>query len=140
MSTQITNTTVTPYLMLNGKAREVMSFYQETIGGELEIRTFGEAQGPKCPLALRDQVMHATLKRGDFLLMASDGNPDMPAKGGNNVMLAVGAPDAELQRLFAALSSDGNAVQPLFDAPWGGKFGTLVDRYGIWWMFASSHG
>lgn len=137
---EITKTTVTPYLMLNGKAKEVMTFYQQAIGGELQIRTFGEAQGPGCPLAVRDQVMHATLKYGDFVLMASDGNPEMPAQPGSNVQLAIGAPDAEVERLFGALSVGGHVIHPLFDAPWGGKFGVLTDRYGFHWMFASSHG
>ena len=139
MST-LTKTTLTPYLMLNGTAREVMTFYEQAIGGELEIRTFGEAQGPACPAALREQVMHATLKHGDFLLMASDGNPAMPAQAGSNVQLAIGAPDGELVRLFDALAKGGQIIQPLFDAPWGGKFGVLKDRYGFHWMFASSHG
>lgn len=137
---QITKTTLAPYLMLNGKAAEVMKFYQQAIGGELQMRTFGEAQGPECPIAIRDQVMHATLKFGDFVLMASDGNPQMPAQAGSNVQLAIGAPDAEIERIFKALSEEGQVTHPLFNAPWGGKFGTLTDRYGFHWMFASSHG
>lgn len=137
---QLAHTTVTPYLMLNGKAREAMKFYHQAIGGELQIRTFGEAQGPECPLAMRDQVMHASLKYGEFLLMASDGNPEVPAQAGSDVQLAIGAPDAELERLFNALSKDGQVIHALFDAPWGGKFGALIDRYGFHWMFASSHG
>ncbi len=137
---EIKKTTVTPYLLLNGKAKEVMKFYQQAIGGELEMRTFGEAQGPECPIAMRDQVMHATLKFGDFVLMASDGNPQMPAQAGTNVQLAIGAPDAEIERLFKALAAGGQVVHALFDAPWGGKFGVLTDRYGFHWMFASSHG
>jgi PhnB protein len=123
----ITKTTLTPYLMLNGKAKEVMKFYQQAIGGELQLRTFGEAQGPECPVAMRDQVMHASLKFGDFVLMASDGNPEMPAQASSNVQLAIGAPDAEVVRIFDALSKGGQVIHPLFDAPWGGKFGVLTD-------------
>jgi PhnB protein len=136
----LTKTTLTPYLMLDGKAREVMTFYAQAIGGELQIQTFGEAQGPGCPVALRDKVMHSTLKHGDFVLMASDGNPEMPAQPGSNVQLAIGAPDAEVGRIFEALAKGGQITQPLFDAPWGGKFGSLKDRFGLHWMFASSHG
>src|SRR4051812_29835664 len=119
----IKTTTVTPYLMLSGKAREVMNFYHKAIGGELKIQTFGEMQGPPCPDALRDLVMHSTLKYGDFLLMASDGNLETPAQSGNTVQLAIGAPDAELVRLFKALSEEAQQIDhELFDAPWGGKF------------------
>jgi PhnB protein len=45
-----------------------------------------------------------------------------------------------LERLYKALSKGGQVIHELFDAPWGGKFGVFVDRYGFHWMFASSHG
>jgi len=139
----LTKTTLTPYLMLMGKAKEAMQFYQKAIGGELHMQTFGEAQGPGCPTAIKDQIMHASLKFGDFLLMGSDGNPEEPEdinRSGGAVQLSIGAPDAEIVRLFGALSQGGQVVHALFDAPWGGKFGVLIDRYGFQWMFASSDG
>lgn len=131
-------TTLTPYLMLNGKASEIMKFYQQCIGGQLEMMTFSQMQGEACPVAIRDLVMHASLKSGDFVLMASDGNPDMPAVTGSNVQLAINAPDPELDGFFNALANGGKIVHALFNAPWGGRFGVLTDRYGIHWMFASS--
>ena len=49
--------------------------------------------------------MHASLKDGDFVLMASDGNPEMPAVTGSNVRLAINAPDPELDGFFNALAN-----------------------------------
>ena len=138
----ITKTTLTPYLMLRGKAKEAMTFYQKAIGGELQMMTFGDMDG-SCPAATKNLVMHASLRFGDFVLFASDGNPaELEAKdrGTGYVQLSIGAPEAELTRLFTALSDGGQVVNALFDAPWGGKFGVLVDRYGFQWMFASHSG
>lgn len=137
----ITKTTLTPYLMLNGRAKEVMTFYHQAIGGDLQMRTFGEGMGAQCELAIKDKIMHACLTYGDFVLMASDGvMGEVPADPGPGVHLSVGAPDAELGRLFKALSVGGKVEHELFDAPWGGKFGGLIDRFGYHWMFASSTG
>jgi PhnB protein len=136
----ITKTTLTPYLMLNGNAKEVMAFYQRAIGGELFLRTYGEGMGQQCEVAMKDHIMHARLTFGDFVLMASDSGlgevpPPNPA-----VHLSIGAPEAEVARIFKALSEGGKIEHELFDAPWGGKFGGLIDKYGYHWMFASSSG
>ena len=137
----LTTTTVAPYLMLDGNAREVMSFYHQAIGGELLLRTYGEGMGPRCGLAIRDKIMHAKLIFGDFLLMASDsGMGPVPADPGPRVHLSVGAPEGELARIFTALAQGGKVEHELFDAPWGGMFGGLIDRFGYHWMFASSSG
>lgn len=135
----LAKTTVTPYLMLNGNAKEVMTFYQKAIGGELLLRTYGEGMGGQCELAMRDMIMHARLQYGDFVLMASDSvmGETQPGAG---VHLSIGAPEAELVRIFKALAEGGKIEHELFDAPWGGKFGGLIDRYGYHWMFASHSG
>src|SRR4051794_29786669 len=127
----ITKTTLTPYLMLNGNAKEVMTFYHKAIGGELKLRTYGEGMGAQSELAARDKIMHACLTFGDFVLMASDSAMgEVPAQPGPGVHLSIGAPEAELVRLFKALAQGGNVEYELFDAPWGGKFGGLIDRFG----------
>jgi PhnB protein len=128
--------------MLMGKAKDAMQFYQKAIGGELQMVTFGQMDS-SCPAGIKDQIMHASLKFGDFVLMGSDGNPEEPEdakRTGGAVQLSIGAPDAEITRLFGALSQGGQIIHNLFDAPWGGKFGVLIDRYGFQWMFASSDG
>jgi PhnB protein len=36
---------------------------------------------------------------------------------------------------FEGLAQGGNVTMALHDTFWGARFGTLVDRYGIHWMF-----
>ena len=42
---------------------------------------------------------------------------------------------ADVDRHFAALAEGGTVDEPLQDTFWGARFGMLVDRFGIHWMF-----
>eukprot|EP01039_Chlorochromonas_danica_P013276 gene13276-15336_t len=62
-----------PYLILDGNAREAITFYKEVFGAEIEmIETF-----EKCPIPVddswKDKVLHASLKIQGFDIMISDG-------------------------------------------------------------------
>jgi PhnB protein len=126
----------TPYLILSGKAEQAIEFYQQALGASTEaLMRFGDMGN--CPEAQSNLVMHAALRVGKALLMLSDGKPDggQPAPGGT-VHVALELDDAdELKRIFDALAVGGHVVQPIIDAPWGGFFGALDDRFGIGWMF-----
>ena len=64
--------TLNPYLNFNGNAREAMTFYQQVLGGKLDVSTFDEFGGGG------DGVMHAQLETPDgFTLMGSDTGPGM---------------------------------------------------------------
>ena len=126
----------TPYLILNGKASEAITHYQHALGAKVESRQrFGDMD-QSCPEAMRDRIMHAELRVGAATLMMSDGPGEGPAPSGGAVSVALHLDDAEeLRRIFGALSEAGMVVQPVIDAPWGGLFGALHDRFGVSWMF-----
>ena len=42
---------------------------------------------------------------------------------------------AEIERLFGGFSEDGKVTMPLQDQFWGARFGMLVDKFGVHWMF-----
>jgi PhnB protein len=56
---------------------------------------------------------------------------------GNNVSMNL-EPDtrAETDRLFAALKAGGTVEHAPAEMPWGGYWGSLIDRYGNEWMFS----
>jgi PhnB protein len=99
------------------------------------------AQPGQPPLAdaNKDLVMHAELPiLGGHVLMGTDAAESMgfTLTTGNNVYLNL-EPDtrAETDRLFAELAEGGRIEMPLQEMFWGGYFGSLVDRFGINWMF-----
>lgn len=113
-----------------------MNFYKDLFGGELTITTYGEAQGAGCPAGAKERIIHAALKRGDFLLLASD-TPDSPPAIGNNIQLSLSCDSLEqIELFFEKLSDKGSANLPLHDAFWGARFGMLTDRYGFLWMLS----
>src|SRR5215469_1090653 len=66
---------IQPYLTFNGRCEEAIEFYKRSLGAEVEMMLrFKEApdQSMVQP-GLGDKVMHATLKIGDGVVLASDG-------------------------------------------------------------------
>lgn len=128
-----------PYLNVNGKANEAVPFYQQSLGAKVTaLMRFGDSMND-CPAALKDQVMHAALQVGDATVYLSDGSPANKTEPGGSVNVALDFNDAAQARAsFDALAKGAAVFQPLGDAPWGGLFGALQDRYGINWMFTST--
>jgi PhnB protein len=126
---------LTPYLAFNGNCREAMEFYKTVFGGELNVQTFGEAP-VNASEKDKARVMHAELRAGDFLLMASDGMPNNEVKFGDSVSLSVHTKSKEeTDDLFKKLSEGGQVTMPLEDTFWGAYFGMLIDKFGIHWLF-----
>ncbi|MEU0369314.1 VOC family protein [Streptomyces sp. NPDC006283] len=122
-----------PYIAFNGNARQAMEFYQEVLGGKLEMGTFGEFGSPDTANA--DKIMHAALVTSDgYTVMAWDVPERVPFNPGNNVALYLGGDDALLRDHFEKLSVGGTVTMPLEKQAWGDDAGSLVDRFGITWM------
>lgn len=128
-----------PCITFDGNAREAMEFYREVFGGELEVGTaadFGSAESVGA-----DKVMHARLDTpAGYTLMGWDypeDRADHPLyRPGNNVALFLGGEDAEeLRGYFAKLAVGGTVTLALAEQVWGDEAGSLVDRFGISWMF-----
>ena len=122
-----------PYLNFNGNAREAITFYQEVLGGDVTISTFGEfgAEGEGS-----DGVMHAQLETPDgFTLMAADTPPGMgEVTPGSNFAVSLSGDDAALRGYFQGLAEGGTVDMPLEKQMWGDEFGMLTDKFGISWM------
>jgi PhnB protein len=126
---------VTTYLMFSGNCRQAMTFYQQGLGGDLELRPFPDDQG-KPSTDPNAGIMHARLTRaGAPILMASD-TPSGETIQGNNFNVSIDCESLdELERYFNALSQGGKVRLPLSDMFWGARFGMLTDQFGIQWMF-----
>jgi PhnB protein len=126
---------VSTYLTFDGNCRQAMEFYKRCLGGELYLMPFSEAPG-EMPKDAKDRIMHANLRNGSIALMASDRWGDHPYQTGNNFAICI-APEslAETEKLFAELGEKGTVTMALQDTFWGARFGTLVDQFGIHWMF-----
>jgi PhnB protein len=128
-------TVLNPYLGFRGNAREAMEFYQQALGGELTISTFGEFHASQDP-SEDNLVMHARLlNAAGFLLMGADTPERMPFNPGDTVSISLGGEEAdELRGYWDRLSEGATVLQPLEKASWGDSFGMLKDRFGFTWL------
>jgi PhnB protein len=127
-------TRLNPYISFGDNAREAMTFYQQVLGGSLELHTFGEYGAAHEPFA--DLVMHGLLETDDGLtLMASDSPPGMARTVGNNITISLSGDDEQVLRdRFEKLAEGGSIDVPLEKQMWGDVFGQLTDRFGIGWL------
>ncbi|MBI3775268.1 MAG: VOC family protein [Gammaproteobacteria bacterium] len=93
------------------------------------------------PIAEGDKnlVMHVELPiLAGHVLMGTDAPESMgfTVKHGNNMFINL-EPDTrtETERLFNALAEGGKIEMALQEMFWGAYFGSLVDRFGVQWMF-----
>jgi len=129
-------TRLNPYISFRGEAKEAMEFYRTVFGGDLTATTFGEFSMPGIGEDEADKVMHSQLETpGGMVLMAADTPASMDLTPGNTITISLfGDDEAELQGYWDGLAEGGSVTMPLSAAPWGDRFGQLVDRYGISWM------
>jgi PhnB protein len=93
---------------------------------------YGKQNG--CGADFEDKVMHAALKIGDTLVMASDcppGRYDKPQ--GFSVAVNFDQPE-KAEHVFAQLAENGQINMPMSETFWAHRFGMLVDRFGTPWM------
>jgi len=114
-----------------------MNFYKDSLGGELILQTVSEmpAMAAQMPPQMKDSILHSTLTSGVIKIMASDLNREKPIEG-NTVQLCINCDsESELNSFFTKLSEGGKITEPLADMPWGGRYGSLTDKYGKHWVF-----
>ncbi|MBZ4487689.1 VOC family protein [Microbacterium sp. cx-55] len=128
-----------PYLSFQAETRAAMEFYQSVLGGDLVIDTFEGYEEMGISPDDMHLVMHAQLTTpGGLVLMASDTPPGMPYQAAAGVSVSLSGNDSEaLQAAWDGLAADGTVTLPYEIPPWGGKFGMLIDRFGIPWMVAA---
>lgn len=128
---------IIPYLSFTGTTKSAFDFYAKALGGSIDfLQTFGES-GQEVPAEYKEKVMHAVFKAGDLTLMASDIIDDkFPLINGTNISLSMNfVNEADIDRVFTAMSEGATITMPLQDTFWGAKFGMLTDKWNINWMF-----
>lgn len=130
------------YINFNGNAKEALDFYHGIFGGTVASDTFGEfneQSGGAMPMPDedKDKIMHASLNGEHIEIMISDVPSTWPKMTTeSNIVLALNGDDeATLRTYWDKLAVDGKVTQPLEAAPWGDVFGSVVDKFGVSWMF-----
>ena len=121
------------YLFFPGNTEEAMNFYQGIFGGDLAVTRRGDVD-PTATESEKDLVINAALDTGTFTLRASD-RADATSDVQTRIELTInGSEEADLRKIFDALSDGGSVKAPLEKMFWGDIFGALIDRFGIGWQ------
>jgi PhnB protein len=126
---------LTPYITLEGRAKEAIQFYEETLGAEIiSIFTYGEM--PDMPNTfteeLKSLVAHAKLKVGETELMLSDAPGDSTIENGKRVTICITTNEVEKsKRIYEALRQDGQVNMPFKEEPFSPGFGDVTDKFGV---------
>jgi len=133
-----TNLVIEPYLFFNGRCEEAVKFYQKALGAELQMMMrYKESPEPPppgmTPPNWGDKIIHASLKIGATVVMASDGCGDGAKFEGFSLSITVNT-ESEAKSVFAALSEGGQVKMPLTKTFWSPCFGMLEDKFGVGWM------
>ena len=136
---------VSTYLNFPRNTEEAFNFYRSVFRTEFEDKIYRMGDGPpqegQPELSQEDKNLvmsvHLPILAG-HVLMGTDAPESMGFKlnQGNNLYINL-EPDtrAETDELFKALSEGGKVETPLQVMFWGDYFGSLIDKFGVQWMF-----
>ncbi|MCC5918030.1 MAG: VOC family protein [Cryomorphaceae bacterium] len=129
---------IQPYLHFDNNCKEAMQFYQTIFGGDLEIMPISESPAKEeFPAEIHNQILHSSLKNGEFAIMASDMCGQGDLSQGNGVQLSLNcSSEKEIHAIYKSLSEGGTIVQDLGEVFWGGLFAMVIDKFGVRWMLS----
>lgn len=124
------------HLNFQGNCAEAFALYTKVfkVDNPFQI-TYGDApQGSPVPPDWSGKVMHASIPIGDGLLMGCDAPPDKSTPLGGFQVSVETKDDAEVRRIYEALSQGGSVQMPLAPTFWSPLFGMCTDKFGVAWM------
>ncbi|TCN25199.1 VOC family protein [Mesobacillus foraminis] len=126
---------LSPYLNMEGNAREAIQFYEKALGAEvIAISTYGDM--PEMPNTFTDDlknlIAYAKLQVGETELMFSDASSGSPISKGKQVTICITTTNVEKSKqIFEALCQDGQVNMPFEETPFSPGFGDVTDKFGV---------
>ncbi|MDO3412583.1 VOC family protein [Saccharibacillus sp. CPCC 101409] len=131
----MTKVKLTPYITLEGQAKEAIQFYEQTLGAEvLGILTYGDM--PNMPDTFTEElkvlIAHAQLRIGESELMLSDSPGPSAVEAGKRITICITTDSMQQSRqVFEALQQGGQVNIPFGEEAFSPGFGDVTDRYGV---------
>jgi len=129
--------TLKPHVSIhfNGQCEAAFRFYERCLNGAVTFMlTWGNSPAAaEAPADWGEKIYHATLNIGDFVVTGGDQPSDRYEKPqGFSIVLQMNDA-AAAERIFHTLAENGKIGMALQETFWAGRYGALVDRFGIAW-------
>lgn len=128
------------YISLPGTTAEAMHHWHDVFGGELNIMTYDDVQLEGMPFEpSAGAVAHATLDFPGGNIAGSDVMDDKtyPVRDtAYSLLLTTESPDEAREYIRKLIDGGGSEGMPFEQAPWGGWYGQVFDRYGVMWSLS----
>lgn len=132
---------INPYLNFPGTCKQAVEHYAKVLGGTIEMmQTNGESpMKDQMPPERHNDVIHARLRIGDDVIMASDAPPQYFEKQ-QGLWVSFQADSVEHgEKIWAGLAEGGEVRMPFAETFWAPRFGMVIDRFGTPWMVNVEH-
>ncbi|MEK8128554.1 VOC family protein [Paenibacillus filicis] len=126
----------TPFIMLDGHAREAIRFYEEALGAQVVFcQTIGEApDDAESSLSeeAKARIAHSVLLIDGAQLFVSDVLPGQKVQPGNLLNICITADNEQTSRRFYdALLQGGQVHIPLGPIYFSPAYGMVTDKFGV---------
>ncbi|NLA65274.1 MAG: VOC family protein [Leucobacter sp.] len=133
--------TIATYIALPGTTAEAMQHWHEVFGGDLMILRYGDMQLEGMPFEPDPEaVAHATLTTSAGIIAGGDsiedGNDYAVRDTAYSMLYTTDTPEEARAFIGKFVAGGGNEAMPFEQAPWGGWYGQVFDRYGVMWAFS----
>lgn len=129
---------ITPFLMYTGRAEEAINYYTSIFDRSeiLSIQRYGPNEA-----GAEGSVFQARFSLEGQVFMCIDSSVKHAFTFTPAISLYVTCDtEAEIDRLFALLSQDGQVFMPLAAYPFSPKFGWVGDKFGVSWQLGLAEG
>lgn len=130
----MTRSPIVPCLWFDDQAESAARFYQATFH---DTRATAVSRYPESadnpPGKPRGSVLTVELELAGQRLSLLNGGPHFTINPSISFFVQVEA-EEEVDRLFAALSDEGEVLMPLDRYPWSARYGWTKDRFGVSWQ------
>lgn len=126
---------LTPALLFSGQAEEALNFYLKLFPDS--ALGFMQLYGPAFPGGPEGKVAFAQASLAGHDVVAMDSSVEQPFEFTPAISFFVEVPsEAEIDRLFGALSEGGEVLMPLERYPFAAKYAWVQDRFGVSWQLS----
>ena len=124
------------HLNFTGNCGEAFELYKKVFGAKSAfVMKYADAPaGSPVPPDWGGKIMHTSIPMGDAFLMGCDAPQGRSAPMGGFQISVQSTDEAEVKRIYEALSEGGSVQMPLAPTFWSPLFGMCTDKFGVGWM------